>query len=196
MNESTSEPLVAFFKALADGNRLRVVGLLAHRPYSVEELAMVLDLRASTVSHHLAKLAAVGLVTSSTRGHYHMYSLQLDTLHEQAKRLSSDESLRGLAAVEGPTDAFDQKVLSAFFGDDGRLVKVPMKRKKFDVVLRYALRLFDDAGPWDEREVNRRLKTIADDVASLRRGLVDHRMMKREPGGKQYRRIVDVPAAS
>ena len=29
--------MLQFFKALADANRLRVVGLLAHRPYSVEE---------------------------------------------------------------------------------------------------------------------------------------------------------------
>ena len=63
-----------------------------------------------------------------------------------------------------------------------------MKRKKFQVVLRHALGLFEDEGPWNEREVNRRLKTLSDDVASLRRGLIDHGMMTREPGGKRYRR--------
>ncbi|MFN8401960.1 MAG: hypothetical protein U0V48_00135 [Anaerolineales bacterium] len=34
-----SEELVTFFKALADANRLKIVGLLAEKPYSVEELA-------------------------------------------------------------------------------------------------------------------------------------------------------------
>jgi hypothetical protein len=33
--------LLTFSKALADANRLRVIGLLAHRPHSVEELATV-----------------------------------------------------------------------------------------------------------------------------------------------------------
>ncbi len=49
-----SEELVAFFKVLSDANRLKIIGLLAHQPYSVEELAALLGLKASTVSHHLS----------------------------------------------------------------------------------------------------------------------------------------------
>ena len=180
--------LVPFFKALADANRLRVVGLLAHRAHSVEELAKILDLRPSTVSHHLAKMAAVGLVKSSTRGHYHLYTLDLDALREHAKRISSDASIKRLASP--PTsDPYADKVLATFLDADGRLTKLPMQRKKFEVVLRHALRLFEDEGPWDEREVNRRLRTLSDDVASLRRGLIDHRLITRKPGGKEYRRV-------
>ena len=59
-----SEELVTFFKALADSSRLKIVGLLAEKPYSVEELAELLSLKASTVSHHLSRLAEVGLVRS------------------------------------------------------------------------------------------------------------------------------------
>ena len=59
-----SEELVTFFKALADANRLKIVGLLAQKPYSVEELAALLEIKPSTVSHHLAKLAQVGLVSA------------------------------------------------------------------------------------------------------------------------------------
>ena len=186
-----SEPtLVAFFKALADANRLRVVGLLAHRPHSVEELATVLDLRPSTVSHHLGKLAAVDLVRSSTSGHYHVYTLDLDALHAHAKSLATDESLKRLAPERGATDPYDDKVLAAFLDEDGRLKKLPMKRKKFEVILRHALRRFEGDGPWTERQVNRRLATLSDDVASLRRGLIDHGLMTREPGGAAYRRVV------
>ena len=54
-----SEELVIFFKALADSNRLKIVGLLAEKSYSVEELAELLKLKASTVSHHLARLVGV-----------------------------------------------------------------------------------------------------------------------------------------
>ncbi len=50
-----SDELVGFFKALADPNRLKIVGLLAQKPYSVEELAALLELKASTVSHHLSQ---------------------------------------------------------------------------------------------------------------------------------------------
>ena len=51
MDEQVAE-LLGFFKALADGNRLKIVGLLAQGEYTVEQLAEMLDLRPSTVSHH------------------------------------------------------------------------------------------------------------------------------------------------
>lgn len=180
--------LLSFFKALADANRLRVVGLLAHRPHSVEELAEVLELRASTVSHHLARLSKAGLVRSTADGHYHVYSLDLDALHAHARTLSTEAGLKALAPVAAAEDAFDQKVLQTFLDDDGRIAQFPMKRKKLEVLLRHALRLFDDDGPWDEPEVNRRLKTLSNDTATLRRGFIDHGLMTRESGGRSYRR--------
>ena len=50
-----SDELVSFYKVLADANRLKIVGLLARQAYSVEELAALLKLKPSTVSHHLAR---------------------------------------------------------------------------------------------------------------------------------------------
>lgn len=182
--------LLEFFKALADANRLRLIGLLAHRPHTVDELATVLELRASTVSHHLGKLAGAGLVEAVARGHYHEYTLRLDALHARARTLSSAEDLRHFAPEESGSDPFERKVLAAFLDERGRIAAaLPMKRKKFEVLLRWALRLFEDDGPWTEREVNRRLKKITDDVASFRRGFIDHRLMSRDTGGKAYRRI-------
>lgn len=182
------EPLVSFFKALSDPNRLRIVGLLAHRPHSVEELAMVLDLKAPTVSHHTKKLVGAGLVEGQVDGHYHVYSLRLDQMQATARQLLSKESIQELA--EEGTDAYDRKVLAAFLDDEGRVASIPMKRKKFDVLLRHALRLFDDAEAWTEREVNRRLKALTQDVASFRRGFIDHGYMVRDPAGVSYRRVI------
>ena len=68
-----SEELLSFYKALADANRLKIVGLLAGQSYSVEELAALLGLRPSTVSHHLAKLAEAGLVSARTESYYSVY---------------------------------------------------------------------------------------------------------------------------
>ena len=190
MNTDTTshDVLLLFFKALADANRLRLVGLLAHRPHSVEELATVLELRPSTVSHHLSKLLAARLVRGEAQGHYHVYSLDLESLHERARTLSSHQGLRDLAAIEGLEDPFDRKVLATFLDENGRIAQFPKKRKKFEAVLRYALRMFEDGGPWDEREVNRRLEALSDDTATLRRGFIDHGLMKRTPGGEAYLR--------
>ena len=56
-----TEELLAFFKSLSDINRLKILGLLATKAYTVEELAAALGLGASTVSHHLSKLSEAGL---------------------------------------------------------------------------------------------------------------------------------------
>ena len=184
--------LLSFFKALADANRLRIVGLLAHRPHTVEELAEVLGLRPSTASHHLSKLAAAGLVSATVQGHYHLYRLDVTALEKRARALLSTVDLRGLAATGSEPEAeavdpYERKVLSAFLDADGRLVAHPMKRKKLEVILRYALRTwFTDEGPWTEKEVNGRLAALTEDVASIRRGFIDHGFMRRDRRGTAY----------
>ena len=180
------QELLRFFKALADANRLRVIGLLAHRPHTVDEVATVLDLKPSTVSHHLSKLAAAGLVSVEAQGHYHEYSLRLEALHDRARTLGSAEGLRRLAPIDGVEDPFDRKVLATFLNEAGRVEQFPMKRKKLDVILRYALKLFEDEGTWDEREVNTRLEALSDDTATIRRGFIDHGYMTRSAGGRAY----------
>lgn len=165
-----------------------MVGLLAHRPHTVEELAEVLDIRASTVSHHAKKLMSAGLIVGEVQGHYHLYRLQLEALHEMSRRLLSPGALKTLAEDEGE-DAYDRKVLATFLDDEGRLTALPMKRKKLDVVLRFALRRFEDEGPWTEKEVNARLESLSSDVASLRRGFIDHHYMTRDASGASYRRL-------
>ena len=71
MNEPESmTELLDFFKALADENRLKIVGLLANGTRTVEEVAAVLGVSPSTASHHLAKLAKAGLVSATPDGHY------------------------------------------------------------------------------------------------------------------------------
>lgn len=181
------QALVTFFKALAEPSRLRVVGLLAHRPHSVEELATVLELRASTVSHHLGRLVDAGLVRATVDGHYHVYALQADVLQQMAQSLLSAEALIDTATISG--DPYEQKVLAAFLDAEGRLKAIPMKRKKLQVILRHALRLFEPGGEWDEKEINRRLKPFCEDVATLRRGFIDHGMMARDVSGSRYWRV-------
>src|SRR5678816_2819190 len=126
MTETNAE-LLAFFKALADGSRLQIVGLLARKPHTVEELAALLDLRPSTVSHHVAKLVAVGLVRGRPDGHYHEYSLDTDALGAKARELLATEELSEKAAPDVDLDAYDRKVLAAFLDADGRIKALPMQ---------------------------------------------------------------------
>ena len=96
-NSNQNNELLAFFKALADANRLKIIGLLANQATSVEKLAEQLDLTAATVSHHLSRLAECGLVSAKAEGYYSIYSLQTNTLESLAKRLLTRENLPSLA---------------------------------------------------------------------------------------------------
>src|SRR5258707_13036041 len=84
--------LVQFFKALADENRLRIVGLLARESYSGEVLAELLEIKPATVSHHLARLAEAGLVTARMQGHSKLYSLRLDVVHAMSNSLRARDA--------------------------------------------------------------------------------------------------------
>ena len=61
-------PIVACFRALADGSRLRLLAVLKERPVCVEELVSRLALSQPKVSRHLAYLRRAGLVQSERRG--------------------------------------------------------------------------------------------------------------------------------
>lgn len=180
-----SEELVNFFKALADPNRLKIVGLLAQRPYSVEELAALLDLKASTVSHHLARLSEAGLVSARTQSYYNVYQLEKEALESKSRSLfSSAELSASIADVD--LDAYDQKVVADFTRRDGSLKTIPAQRKKLEAVLRYVAKAFKVGKRYSEKQVNEILGGYHEDTATLRRELVGYGLMKREGGGGEY----------
>jgi biotin operon repressor len=180
-----SEELVGFFKALADPNRLKIVGLLAQKPYSVEELAALLELKAPTVSHHLARLVKAGLVNARAEGYYSVYQLDRQALESRSRALFSSEDLS--AAVAGvELDAYDQKVLADFTRRDGSLKSIPAQRKKLEAVLRFVVQAFRPGRHYSEKQVNEILGRYHEDTATLRRELVGQGLMKREGGGGDY----------
>lgn len=71
-------------------------------------------------------------------------------------------------------------VLRAFLTDDGRLTRIPAKRSKRLVVLDLLAQEFEPGEAYPEVEVNRRLRSYHQDVAALRRWLVDEEFMARE----------------
>ena len=180
-----SEELVAFFKVLSDANRLKIIGLLAHQPYSVEELAALLGLKPSTVSHHLSKLSKVGLVSARTESYYNVYQLDQKVLEEKSRSLfSQDKMTASVADVD--VDAHDRKVIGDYTRKDGSLKTIPAQRKKLDAVLRYIVKAFKVGKRYSEKQVNEILSAYHEDTASLRRELVGAKLMHREGGGGEY----------
>ena len=85
-----------------------------------------------------------------------------------------------------------EKVVRAFLRDD-RLVSIPAKTSKRDLLLPVILdRCFPEDRDYEEKEVNMRLALLHPDVAALRRHLVDGGWMTRASG--IYRRARPVSA--
>ncbi len=188
--ETQTEELLEFFKALADVNRLKIIGVLAQQPSTVEQLAAMLGLQPSTTSRHLSYLVHVGLVSARPEGYYNVYRFEAAALDGLAKRLLARETLPAIAA-DVDLDAFDRKVLRDFTGPDGRLKQLPAQRKKFIAVLRHAVTLFEFDTEYSEKQVNEILVRLHDDTAMLRRGLIDVKLMARDHG--IYWRVADAP---
>jgi predicted transcriptional regulator len=179
--------LVEIFKALSDANRLKIIGLLARQPYSVEQLAALLVLKPPTVSHHLAKLSEVGLVGAKAEGYYNMYYLDESALKKTRLLFSEFDLSETVAEVD--LDAYDRKVVKDYSNAKGRLKTLPAQRKKLDAVLRYVVQSFEPGKRYSEKAVNDILSRFHDDTASLRRELVGSGLMQREGGGGDYWRV-------
>jgi len=184
-NEMTEMPptdeLLRFFKALADANRLKIVGLLAREEHSVGQLAEMLHLGPSTVSHHLGRLSEAGLVSARAVGYYSLYRLETDALEAKARTLLAHNDLSAVAG-DLDLDAYDRKVLNDFLLPDGRLKSLPAQHKKQQAVLRHIVKRFEPGARYSEKQVNEMLRQVHDDTATLRRALVDERLLARQAG--------------
>src|SRR5262245_51233398 len=113
MNELPFTNVLSFFKALSDESRLKIVGVLAAKERSVEELAILLELRAPTVSHHLARLKEVGLVVMRSEGTTHIYRLNIKELRALSKQVLAMDTIVNIADTVS-TDTWERKILTDF----------------------------------------------------------------------------------
>ena len=68
--------VVEALRFLSDGNRLRILMLLAQRESCVGDVIAALDLPQPLVSYHLRRLREVGLVRARRRAQWVFYSLE------------------------------------------------------------------------------------------------------------------------
>jgi hypothetical protein len=174
-----TEQALPLLKALADESRLRIVGLLAIRERSVDELAALLELRTPTVSHHLTRLRDVGLVSMRAQGNVHVYTLEIETLQQLSRDVLSQDRIAAFADANEDSTWWTAKVMRDFFTGP-RLKAIPASRKKRDVILGYLAQQFEPHRRFTEREVNEVLKRHHEDAATLRRELVGAGLLERE----------------
>ena len=93
LSEQEATATATLFKALGDPHRVRIVNLLATGADAVCvcDLVEPLGIAQSTVSHHLKKLVAAGLLDREQRGTWAYYSLNTDAM----RRLAEVANLQG-----------------------------------------------------------------------------------------------------
>lgn len=165
---------------LANESRLKLVGILAQRECSVEELATLLQLKEPTVSHHLSKLKELDLVQMRQDGNTHLYQLNNEALQELNKTMfTANQMVTLVDEVKG--EAWEDKVLSNFLEGE-RLKEIPASRKKRLVILKWLARQFELEVTYPERSINEIIQRFHPDCATLRRELIGYHMMQRENG--------------
>jgi DNA-binding transcriptional ArsR family regulator len=70
------------FKALADGQRRKILSMLRKNELAAGEIAKKLELTPATVSHHLAKLKGAELVRTRSEGQQRIYALNVSVVEE------------------------------------------------------------------------------------------------------------------
>jgi DNA-binding HxlR family transcriptional regulator len=170
--------LARLLKVIADESRLRILGYLAERDHNGKELVELLGLTAPTVSHHMRKLVDAGTVTATSDAQSHRYSLNTQKLLDARK---TPVVARETPVTAGGEDEERVRVLRNFF-EGKRLKSIPARRKQRVIVLQHLLTRFNPGQEYPESEVNDILRTAHDDVATLRRELVDYGFMVRDKG--------------
>ncbi|WP_436855844.1 ArsR/SmtB family transcription factor [Staphylococcus caeli] len=99
LNLHTIEHVSDIFKALSDGNRIRIMHLLIQHEYSVGHIAHTLELSQSNVSHQLRILKQAHLVKAKRNGQSMIYSIDdthVTTLLQQAiHHAEHNQTLKG-----------------------------------------------------------------------------------------------------
>ena len=171
--------LAKLLKVIADETRLRILGVLAEGGRNGKELGEQLQLTAPTISHHMRKLVDAGIVTATQDAQQQIYALNTNLLAAaRSAPLAAPASSREQSNAEGDERS---KVLRNFFEGE-RLKSIPARRKQRVIVLQYLLERFNPHRTYTEPEINDLLRIAHEDVATLRRELVDYGYMERERG--------------
>ena len=172
------EKIVPVFRALADPVRLQLVGLIAGGERCNAELAAELAVSPATVSHHLKVLRGAGLVRERRESPYVYVELDHEALRRAVMAVADKKSTSKLTARDARS-----KVLEAFFDGD-RLLAIPAKRSKKEIVFEEILRRLPppSGDSYTERQLSKLIERHHSDFCTIRRELIMGRYMTRERG--------------
>ncbi|GAB4243859.1 MAG: metalloregulator ArsR/SmtB family transcription factor [Stanieria sp.] len=96
LDPEKAQRMAEFFRLLGDANRLRILSVLAKQKLCVCDLAAILEMSESAVSHQLRTLRSLRLVNYQKQGRKVYYDLQdhhvLDLYNSVAEHLDESET--------------------------------------------------------------------------------------------------------
>jgi hypothetical protein len=179
MSEGEASPVrdaIPLFMAIADPDRIKIAAAIMDRSLTVEEVAAAVGMAPKTLHRKLAPLMQAGLVEITVRNDRSLYRFRMQPLFDAMKGLSRKPPEPGL---NDDLDLFDRKVLTDFLVE-GRLKAIPAQEKKRNVILRFLAERFEPERMYSEKEVNEIIRPVHEDVASLRRYMVDGGFLMRQ----------------
>jgi hypothetical protein len=175
-----SPELLDFVKAMADVDRLRIIGILARERASQSEIAERLNMPLRDIVNQLAFLEHVGVITLKDN----LYKLNTETLENLARDQLQEEKPEYIPAPG--LDDKSRKVLASCLNPDGTIKQLPPQPGKLKIILEYLVQAFTPGVDYTEKEVNTILRRFHVDVSGLRRDLVDAGLLARERDGSRY----------
>jgi hypothetical protein len=178
MNDSRE--LLDFVKAMADADRLRIIGVLARQRANKSEIADRLHMPLRDVVDHLAFLENVGIISLKDD----LYELNAEKIEGIARGQLREEKPEYVPAPD--LDEKSRKVLVSCLEPDGTIKRLPSQPSQLRVILNYLVQAFTPGVDYTEKEVNTIIRRFHVDVSGLRRDLVDAGLMDRERDGSRY----------
>lgn len=175
-----SHELLDFVKAMADVDRLKIIGILARERSNQSEIAGRLNMPVRDVVNHLAFLEHVGVITLNNN----LYELNADKLETLARTQLREEKQDYIPAPG--LDKKTRKVLVSCLNPDGTIKQLPPQPARLKVILEYLIQAFTPGVDYTEKEVNTIIRRFHVDVSGLRRDLVDAGLLDRERDGSRY----------
>jgi hypothetical protein len=160
---------------LGETDRLRIVSAIALGARTIEDVVDTTGLSAGDVRPALQRLVAAGIVDRH------------DGLRIDLAPFRNAARERPPRRRELPDATPEQARVLRNFVEDGRLKSLPARAAQRRIVLEYLAGRFDEGTDYTEPEVNELLSAYHEDYASLRRYLVDERLLERTGG--VYRRL-------
>ena len=172
---------------LTDELRLKLVGMLSFQAYSLEELALLLEVKVSRIARQIRKLQRLGLVDiqpaktdSVSRYTLNMKSFRLLT----ASWYATQEALSPgdeIACDESIFAEGEREIIRRFFAGT-RLTAIPAGRKNLEIIVKWFAHLFEIGVCYQEKEVNEIIRRHYHDYAFFKKDLVGRGFLQRDHG--------------